>query len=109
MGVDEGQAQMARESFWKGRSMRDVPAGLGPRPGRKTALTLVQHWCRLPQEAFLNFAPPTSQIRPRQYPTHSLSWKRVCGVVEKAEPPAHQLPLIKTHNVVRPWASPSWL
>ena len=63
----------------------------------------------LPQEAFLNFAPPTSQIRPRQYPTHSLSWTRVCGVVEKAEPPAHQLPLIKTHNVVRPWASPSWL
>lgn len=54
MGVDEGQAQMARESFWKGRSMRDVPAGLGPRPGRKTALTLVQHWCCLPQEAFLD-------------------------------------------------------
>ena len=40
MGVAEGHAQTARESFWKGRSMRDVPAGLRPGPGRKTALIL---------------------------------------------------------------------
>lgn len=46
---------MPRESLWKGLSMRDMPAGLEPKPGAEDcAHPWAQHWCRLPQEAFLD-------------------------------------------------------
>lgn len=62
----------------------------------------------LPQEVFQNFAFSHKSNLPQNV-SHPLSvLERVCCVIKKAQPPAHRLPLIKTHNVVWPWAS-RWL